>query len=345
MLRPADGQYGLPAARHARWPSSSSGSFATIRTSCVRPAVAWRWCVITIANTSQGNPALRSWWARPTSCASSWWTCSKVEPPTGRFPYQVGIHQSCHGLRGLRLASSSEIVGPSFSKMRYLLEDTRRHHVLAAREAGRVLWVWGTFSINEEAVSSHMGLDRLADHERVGTQVLTAARHVVFDALVGTDAPARHAFAHACTSPRFWPGGRCRTRTEQEASSSKDLAGTERRRVWLTRAFEHAVDAAVFIQNHERTHWHDQALWFVLRQTRQGRTRSARVGAAAVAGRADQAAHDRAAGRLPAAVRGERDCGTASTSIGRATPTNTIRSCWTFCSARRSARSSRASRC
>jgi L-lactate dehydrogenase complex protein LldF len=26
---------------------------------------------------------------------------------------------------------------------------------------------------------------------------------------------------------------------------------------------EHAVDAAVFIQNQERTHWHDQALWFV----------------------------------------------------------------------------------
>ena len=26
---------------------------------------------------------------------------------------------------------------------------------------------------------------------------------------------------------------------------------------------EHAADAAVFIRNQERTHWHDQALWFV----------------------------------------------------------------------------------
>ena len=26
---------------------------------------------------------------------------------------------------------------------------------------------------------------------------------------------------------------------------------------------EHAVDAAQFISNDERTHWHDQALWFV----------------------------------------------------------------------------------
>ncbi len=28
-------------------------------------------------------------------------------------------------------------------------------------------------------------------------------------------------------------------------------------------SIEHAVDAAAFIQNQERTHWHDQALWFV----------------------------------------------------------------------------------
>ena len=26
---------------------------------------------------------------------------------------------------------------------------------------------------------------------------------------------------------------------------------------------EHAADAAAFIQNQERTRWHDQALWFV----------------------------------------------------------------------------------
>ena len=28
-------------------------------------------------------------------------------------------------------------------------------------------------------------------------------------------------------------------------------------------SIEHAVDAAAFIANSERTHWHDQALWFV----------------------------------------------------------------------------------
>ena len=31
-----------------------------------------------------------------------------VETMTGRFPYQVGLHQSCHGLRELRLGRSSD---------------------------------------------------------------------------------------------------------------------------------------------------------------------------------------------------------------------------------------------
>ena len=40
---------------------------------------------------------------------------------TGAFPHRVGIHQSCHGLRDLRNASSSELVGPKFNKPRQLL--------------------------------------------------------------------------------------------------------------------------------------------------------------------------------------------------------------------------------
>jgi L-lactate dehydrogenase complex protein LldE len=33
----------------------------------------------------------------------------------------------------------------------------------------------GTFAVNEEAVSTMMGLDRLCDHEQAGSQVITAA--------------------------------------------------------------------------------------------------------------------------------------------------------------------------
>lgn len=98
----------------------------------------------------------------------------KVPPATGPFPYKVGIHQSCHGLRGLRMASSSELVGPSFSKMRYLLEKMDGITFSELARPDECCGFGGTFSINEEAVSSQMGLDRLADHVRAGTQVLTA---------------------------------------------------------------------------------------------------------------------------------------------------------------------------
>ncbi|HEV3023551.1 MAG TPA: (Fe-S)-binding protein, partial [Pirellulales bacterium] len=39
----------------------------------------------------------------------------------GRFPHRVGLHQSCHGLRELRLGSSSEQVGESYNKVHTLL--------------------------------------------------------------------------------------------------------------------------------------------------------------------------------------------------------------------------------
>jgi L-lactate dehydrogenase complex protein LldE len=92
----------------------------------------------------------------------------------GSFPYRVGIHQSCHGLRGLRLASSSELVGPSFSKMRQLLEPLRGITFSELDRPDECCGFGGTFAINEEAVSCQMGFDRIADHERAGTEVLTA---------------------------------------------------------------------------------------------------------------------------------------------------------------------------
>ena len=45
----------------------------------------------------------------------------KIEAPAGRFPHRVGLHQSCHGLRELELASSSERAIAPYSKLRSLL--------------------------------------------------------------------------------------------------------------------------------------------------------------------------------------------------------------------------------
>lgn len=93
---------------------------------------------------------------------------------TGSFPYRVGIHQSCHALRGLRLASSSELVAPMYSKMRVLLEKLDGIEFSELERPDECCGFGGTFAINEEAVSCQMGLDRIADHQRAGTQVLTA---------------------------------------------------------------------------------------------------------------------------------------------------------------------------
>src|SRR5229473_1440954 len=40
----------------------------------------------------------------------------KVDNLDASFPYKVGLHQSCHGQRGLHLAQMSELMAPPFSK-------------------------------------------------------------------------------------------------------------------------------------------------------------------------------------------------------------------------------------
>ncbi len=98
----------------------------------------------------------------------------KVEGIEGRFPHRVGLHQSCHGLRELRLAKASELVGATYGKARRLLEMLDGITLTAPARPDECCGFGGTFAVNEEAVSCLMGLDRVADHEQAGTRVLTA---------------------------------------------------------------------------------------------------------------------------------------------------------------------------
>jgi len=97
----------------------------------------------------------------------------KVPGINGRFPHKVGLHQSCHGLRELRLGSSSEVNGPSFSKARQLLESLEGIQLSQLRRADECCGFGGTFAVAEEAISCMMGLDRIHDHEQAGTEILT----------------------------------------------------------------------------------------------------------------------------------------------------------------------------
>jgi len=90
------------------------------------------------------------------------------------FPRRVGLHQSCHGLRELRLASSSEVMGPAFGKARKLLEMLEGIQLVELSRPDECCGFGGTFAVAEEAVSCMMGLDRIHDHETAGTEVLTA---------------------------------------------------------------------------------------------------------------------------------------------------------------------------
>ena len=91
----------------------------------------------------------------------------------GRFPHKVGLHQSCHALRELRLGSGSERRVPGFDKVRSLLEQLQDIQLVDLQRPDECCGFGGTFSVNEEAVSCMMGKDRVGDHERAGAEIIT----------------------------------------------------------------------------------------------------------------------------------------------------------------------------
>ncbi len=91
-----------------------------------------------------------------------------------RFPYKVGLHKSCHGLRGLKLGSCSEMVGESFSVIEELLKEVDGLELMELTRTDECCGFGGTFSVSEEAVSVKMGKDRLNDHLNNGVEVITA---------------------------------------------------------------------------------------------------------------------------------------------------------------------------
>lgn len=97
-----------------------------------------------------------------------------VDQPKGKFPHQVGIHQSCHGLRELRLAGSSEVQTQRRSTVGDLLSGLEGVSFSNLQRTDECCGFGGTFAVAEEAVSCMMGEDRVQDHLSSGTTVLTA---------------------------------------------------------------------------------------------------------------------------------------------------------------------------
>ncbi|MDR1719423.1 MAG: (Fe-S)-binding protein [Dysgonamonadaceae bacterium] len=98
----------------------------------------------------------------------------KVDGLKARFPHRVGIHQSCHGLRLMKLASASELIERSYSKVRQLLNQVEGIEIVELDRKDECCGFGGTFSVVEPEVSAKMGRDRIADHERHGAEYITS---------------------------------------------------------------------------------------------------------------------------------------------------------------------------
>lgn len=99
----------------------------------------------------------------------------QVKSLDARFPFRVGLHASCHGLRGLHLAKPSELMVPEFNKPQTLLEMVKDIDLVQLTRKDECCGFGGTFAVFEEAVSVDMGKDRIKDHEQQGVQVITGA--------------------------------------------------------------------------------------------------------------------------------------------------------------------------
>ena len=99
----------------------------------------------------------------------------KVKKLQAHFPFKVGLHQSCHGQRGLYLSQMSELVAPFFSKPMQLLNMVDGIEMISLSREDECCGFGGTFCVAEEAVSVKMGQDRVADHLKHDAEYITSS--------------------------------------------------------------------------------------------------------------------------------------------------------------------------
>ncbi len=97
----------------------------------------------------------------------------KVDKLEASFPHKVGMHQSCHGQRGLKISQMTELNAPAFSKPQQLLNMVKGIEMIELDRKDECCGFGGTFCVAEEAVSSKMGIDRVADHTRNQAEYIT----------------------------------------------------------------------------------------------------------------------------------------------------------------------------
>ncbi|PHO09543.1 MULTISPECIES: (Fe-S)-binding protein [Malaciobacter] len=99
----------------------------------------------------------------------------KVEKFDVSFPHKVGIHNSCHGHRMLKLGSASELNIPYQSKLKNLLSLVKDIEIVSLKRDDECCGFGGTFCVTEEDISVAMGKDRIKDHLDSHAKVITGA--------------------------------------------------------------------------------------------------------------------------------------------------------------------------
>jgi L-lactate dehydrogenase complex protein LldE len=99
----------------------------------------------------------------------------KIDHLDAVFPHKVGVHQSCHGQRGLKISQMTELVAAPFSKPLQLLNMVKGLELIPLSRQDECCGFGGTFCVAEEAVSVKMGVDRISDHLEHGAEYITGA--------------------------------------------------------------------------------------------------------------------------------------------------------------------------
>ena len=97
----------------------------------------------------------------------------KVDHPLGTFPHKVSLHNSCHGVRELGLSSPSEEHVTPFNKIKDLLNLVEGIQVLEPERPDECCGFGGMFSVEETAVSTRMGLEKVRRHIATGAEYIT----------------------------------------------------------------------------------------------------------------------------------------------------------------------------
>lgn len=100
----------------------------------------------------------------------------KVNNLKASFPKKVGVHNSCHGHRGLGLGVQTELNDPTqTSTIENLLNQVDGIKLAVLDHPDECCGFGGTFSVTEPSVSVQMGINRVADHKKQDVEVITGS--------------------------------------------------------------------------------------------------------------------------------------------------------------------------